>query len=134
MSDETEKLRRDYRAIEAPQHLATRIRAEVADKSIRPHAWMPIGATLVVIAAAVLVLPYLMQLQPSTMPAPTKPSLSTLAALKPAKPSVPAPSLSQLRSVKRPSLPPKPKMAPAKPQTHIEFENELLEEKDHAYS
>ena len=132
MSDETEKLRRDYRAIEAPQHLATRIRAEVADRSIRPHAWMPIGATLVVIAAAVLVLPYLMRLQPSTVPAPTKPSLSALAALKPAKPSVPAPSMSNIRSVKIPRLPQKPQLRPAQPQT--QFENQRLEEKDHAYS
>ncbi len=134
MNDDIEKLKHDYRNIEAPAHLATRIRAEVADRPVRRHSWMPVGATLMVVVAAVWLVPYLAQLEQTPSPTPTKPSLSALATLKPDKPQVAAPSLSKLRSVKRPSLPPKPKMAPAKPQTYIEFENELLEEKDHAYS
>ena len=134
MNDDIDKLKRDYRNIKAPAHLATRIRAEVADRPIRGHAWMPVGATLMVVVAALWLVPYLAQVQQTPSATPTKPSLSALATLKPDKPSVAAPSMTQLRSVKRPSLPPKPKLAPAKPKTHIEFENELLEEKDHAYS
>lgn len=132
MNSDLDKLRRDYRDIEAPPHLATRIRAQVADKPLRRHAWMPVGATLMVIVAAVLLLPYLTQVSAPTTPVPTKPSLSALASLKPSKPAVAAPSLSKVRSVKVPSLPRKPQLKPARPQTH--FENQRLEENDHAYS
>lgn len=134
MNDDIDKLKRDYRAIDAPAHLATRIRAQVADTPVRRHSWMPAGATLIVVMATVWLVPYLAQVQSPPPEKPAKPSLSALAALKPDKPDVKAPSLSQLRSVKRPSMPAKPRMKPEKPQSQFNIENESLEEKDHAYS
>ena len=134
MNDDIDNLRRDYRGIDAPPHLATRIRAEVADRPVRSHSWMPAGATLMVVAAAVWLVPYLAQVQSTAPETPTKPSLTAIATLKPDKPDVRAPNLSQLRSVKRPSMPAKPRMKPVKPQSQFNLENELLEEKDHAYS
>ncbi len=87
-----------------------------------------------VVAAAVWLVPYLMQLQSPVPETPAKPSLTAIATLKPEKPDVRAPNLSQLRSVKRPSMPAKPRLKPVKPQSQFKLENELLEEKDHAYS
>ena len=113
MTEDLDRLKRDYRAIKAPPHLATRIRASVDDDRLRPTRWLPaLAATTIAIAAAM------------------KPSLSTLASLKPEKPAVPSPSLSKLRSVPVPRMPAKPK--PKKPQSNRTGEPEFLEEKDHA--
>ena len=129
--DKLDDLKRDYRAIEAPPHLATRIRAEVADRPLRRHRWMPATATVMVVVTAVWLLPVLWQQQGVDAPRPSKPSLSAIAALKPDKPSA-APSLTQIRTVPKPRMPSKPQLRPAKPQTN--FENDDLKEKDHAYT
>jgi hypothetical protein len=63
MSEDIDKLRQDYRGIRAPEHLATRIRAEVADQ-VRPRrSWLPALAPIAVAVAAVTVAPLLMQQQ-----------------------------------------------------------------------
>jgi hypothetical protein len=134
MTDSVDKLKRDYRDIEAPAALATRVRAEVADRASRPHSWMPATATVLVVVAALWLLPYSDVPPTDTAAKSSKPSLSTLATLKPGKPDVPAPSLSSLRSVKVPKMPRKPKLAPADPQTNSLFESELMEEMDHAHT
>ena len=129
--DRLDGLKRDYRTIEAPPHIATRIRAEVADRPMRRHRWMPATATAMVAITAVWFLPALWQQQGIDAQRPSKPSLSAIAALKPDKPAA-APSLTQLRTVPKPRMPSKPQLRRAKPQTN--FENEDLKEKDHAYT
>lgn len=134
MSDELDKLKRDYQAISAPPHLATRIRASVADSRTRSSFWMPAAVTCTAIVALFWVVPFTTQVTNDEAAKPTRPSLSAIAALKPAKPSVSTPSLSQLRSVSVPAMPAKPKTAtPPKSQTINQIENEPLKEKDNAY-
>ena len=127
MTEDLDRLKRDYRAIKAPPHLATRIRASVDDDRLRPTRWLPAAAATTIAIAAVAMFPLLYQ--PASVTA-MKPSLSTLASLKPEKPAVPSPSLSKLRSVPVPRLPATPK--PKKPQSNRTGEPEFLEEKDHA--
>ena len=127
MTDDLEKLKQDYRAIRAPQHLATRIRANVDEDLRRGTRWFPAIAATTIAIAAVAMFPLLYQ--PSSV-TPMKPSLSTLATLKPDKPAVPSPSLSKVRSVPVPRMPAKPK--PGKPQTNKTSEPGFIKEKDHA--
>ncbi len=127
MSEELQQLKDDYRAIKAPPHLATRIRASVGDDRPRAHRWLPAIAATAIAVAAVGLFPLIDQ--PSGT-APLKPSLSTLATLKPEKPAMPAPSFSKVRSVSVPRMPAKPK--PSKPQPNQTNQTEFLKEKDHA--
>ena len=133
MSDDLQKLKQDYQAINAPPHLATRIRASVADSRTRSGFWMPAAVACTGILALFWVLPFTTQVTSDVVEKPTRPSMSAIAALKPNKPSTSV-SLSQIRSVSVPSMPAKPKAAtPPKPQTNIQIENGTLEEKDNAY-
>ena len=133
MSDDLQKLKQDYQAINAPPHLATRIRASVADSRTRSGFWMPAAVACTGILALFWMLPFTTQVTSEVAQKPTRPSMSAIAALKPSKPSTSV-SLSQIRSVSVPSMPAKPKAAtPRKPQTNIQIENETLEEKDNAY-
>ena len=127
MTDDLDQLKRDYRAIKAPPHLATRIRASVDDERLRPTRWLPAIAVTTIAIAAVAMFPLLYQ---AADVATLKPSLSTLASLKPEKPAVTAPSLSKVRSVPVPRMPEKPK--PKKPQSNRTGEPEFFKEKDHA--
>ena len=134
MSNELDDLKRDYRQISAPPHLATRIHASVADSRSRSGFWMPAAVTCTAIFALVRVLPFTTQVTSDAVEKPAIPSMSALAALKPTKPSVPSPSMSQLRSVTVPSMPAKPKVTtPSQPQTNYQFENTTLKEKNDAY-
>jgi len=134
MNDKLDDLKRDYQDISAPPHLASRVRASVADERVRPHSWMPAAATLTAIVAVIWMMPFAWLQQSSVTATPTKPSMAALAALKPEKPATSAPSLSQLRSVSVPRMPAKPRPGKAtKPQTKYHYENRTLKEKDHAY-
>ena len=134
MNDELDDLKRDYQAITAPTHLATRIHASVADSRTRSGFWMPAAVTCTAIIALFWMLPFTTQLTSDAVEKPSKPSMSALAALKPTKPAVPSPSLSQLRSVTMPRMPAKPKPATTtRPQTNYHFENKTLKEKNDAY-
>jgi len=134
MNDELDDLKRDYRAIAAPPHLATRIHASVADSRARSGFWMPAAVACTAIVALVWVLPFTTQVTSDAVEKPAKPSMSALAALQPSKPAGPSPSMSQLRSVTVPSMPAKPRLAtPSQPQTNYHFENNTLKEKNDAY-
>jgi len=134
MDDEFNDLKRDYRAITAPPHLATRIRANIADSRSHSSFWMPAAVTCTAIVALVWILPFTTQVSSDRPATPAKPSLSALAALRPTKPAVPSPSMSQLRSVSVPKMPAKPKPATSsQPQTNYLFENETLKEKNDVY-
>ena len=134
MSDDIEKLKNDYQAIAAPLHLATRISASVADSRTRSGFWMPAAVTCTAILALVWMLPFVGQVSTDEVETPTRPSMSSLAALKPSKPAGPSPSMSQLRSVSVRSMPAKPKTTtPPKSQTRHRIENETLKEKNDAY-
>ncbi len=137
MTNDIDKLKRDYRAVEAPPHLATRIRAEVGDRTYRNRAWLPAAVTMVL--AVGLALPFLWQGTTPQPPEestrtsqPTSPSLSALTSLTPDKPKVTAPNLSQLRSVPTPRMPPRPRLNTQRPQSSLDTEHENLQEKDHA--
>ena len=134
MSDDLEKLKKDYRAIRAPAHLATRILAETRDRPRR--SWLPAAATVAVAVAAVTVAPILLQQQAgedSVAPKPT--SLSSLSGISASKPKVKAPSLSSVKSVTLPALPKKPAPKTDKePQSFFDIETEHMKEKHNAYS
>ena len=137
MTDDLKKLKQDYQAVEAPPHLATRIRAEVGERTYRNRAWLPAAVTMVF--AIGIALPFLWQQTTPQPPAetsrtsqPTTPSLSALASLTPDRPKVTTPNLSQLRSVPVPSLPPRPQLTTPWPQSSLDTEHENLQEKDHA--
>ncbi len=132
MSDDIEELAKDYRGIEAPPALATRIRAAVADRPVRNHGWMPAAATAVVAAALVGILPALWQTSAVDDEKPVRPSLSALASLKVERPAVSTPRLSQIRTPSAPAMPKKPRLPSGKEQTNIELR--VFEEKDHAHS
>jgi len=134
MNDELADLKRDFRAICAPPHLATRIHASVKDSRTRSSFWIPAAMTCTAIVVLVWMQPFATQAPSVATVAPAQPSMSALAALKPAKPAVPSPSMSQLRSVSVPSMPSKPRLAtPSQPQTNYQIENEFLKEKNDAY-
>ena len=137
MTNDIDKLKQDYRSVEAPPHLATRIRAEVGSRPYRNRAWLPAAATMVL--AIGIALPFLwMQTTPqptdqgSRTTQPTSPSLSALSSLTPDRPKVTAPNLSQLRSVPTPSMPQRPQLNTQRPQSSLDTEHENLQEKDHA--
>jgi hypothetical protein len=136
MSEGINKLRKDYRDIRAPEHLATRIHAEVADRKPPHRSWLPAFAPVAVAVAAVTVAPLLMQRQASDESVPPKAtSMSTLTRVSSLKPAVTAPSFSNMKSVKVPALPRKPKPDTEKaPQTYFDMKDENFKEKDHAYS
>ena len=137
MTDDIDKLKQDYRAVEAPPHLATRIKAEVTERPDRNRAWIPAAVTMVF--AMGIALPFLWQQTTIDPPAgtsrttqPPTPSLSALASYTPARPKVSTPSLSQLRSVPVPRLPPRPQLNTQRPQSSLDTEHENSEEKHHA--
>lgn len=133
---ELDQLKRGYRDIHAPVHLATRIRTAVAGRGARSHRWISVTAAAAIVAVAWL-LPNLLQRQPAVSPGASRPSFSTLAALRPATPAVKTPGLSQLRSVTMPAMSPRPQLKPhpesTKPQTRLHIDDAYLEEKDHAH-
>ena len=134
MTDDIEELKRNYREIKAPQHIATRIRAEVGDRKRGVPRWIPLTASVMVAVTAVWFLPVVLQQQAAQVTPTTTPSLSALARLKPAKPTVSAPSLSKVRSVRVPAVPVRPNVRPpARPRSQIEFKLEDAEENNHAY-
>ena len=134
MNDQLDDLKRDYRAIAAPPHLATRIHASVADSRTRSGFWMPAAVACTAIVAFFWIVPFTTQVTSNDVDKPVRPSMSALAALKPTKPAVPSPSMSRLRSVSVPSMPAKPKPAtPSQPQTNFHYENKTLKEKNDAY-
>ncbi len=137
MTDDLEKLKQDYSEIEAPPHLATRIRAETRGQNYRHRSWLPAAVTMVF--AVGIALPILLQQTVPTPPTdtsqssrPTTPSLSALASLTPERPKVSTPNLSQLRSVPVPRLPPRPQLNTPRPQSSLDTEHENPQEKDHA--
>lgn len=136
MNEDIDKLKQDYRAIRAPEHVATLIRAEVADRESPRRTWLPTLVPVAVAAAAVTVAPLLMQQQSGDETVAPKPtSLSTLTRVSSLKPGTTAPSLSRMKSVKVPALPRKPQTkSQEQPQTKFDIEIEHLKEKDHAYS
>jgi len=136
MSEDIDKLKQDYREIRAPEHLATRIRAEVSDRDLPKRSWLPALAPVAVAVAAVTVAPLLMQQQPGDETVAPKPtSMSSLTRVSSLKPEMSTPSLSKMKSVTVPALPRKPKPnSEETPQTYFDIEDENLKEKDHAYS
>ncbi len=132
MSEPLDELAREYREVRAPATVATRVRAEVRDRRAPRFGWVPIASTAALAAVLAGALPMLWQSSTVTPDTATRPSLSTLAALKVERPAHVSPSLSKVKTVKAPSMPARPKRVPPKEQTNIEIE--FLEEKDHAHS
>lgn len=134
MNDSIDELKKAYREIKAPAHVATRIHAEVSSRPRRSHSWMPASATVAAVVLVAWLGPYLGEQSSAPPSTPAKPSLSAIAALKPDTPAGTSMSLSQLKTVKKPKLPMKPKLKATKPQTYLKSESDLLEEKKHGLS
>ncbi len=132
MSDDLNKLKRDYRSIEAPAHLATRIKAQLGDRAHRQRSWIPAVATVAVAVAVVAVTPNLIDRQDAQSATASTPSLSLLSRVARVKPSTRAPNLSNLRSVKTPPLPAKPKLNPPKPRSFFDIKTDVQKETDYA--
>lgn len=130
MSVEIDNLKQEYQSLKAPPYLATRIRAEVKERSIPRQIWLAVSVTL---ALAILSVTILSQKQATQIDAPTMLSLPMVSRLTPEKPRISVPGLSQIRSVATPALPPKPILdEPKEPQTNFRFEEENPKETDHA--
>ncbi|MGI9232364.1 MAG: hypothetical protein ACR2RD_01925 [Woeseiaceae bacterium] len=134
MTDDIAELKQAYRDIKAPPHLATRIRAEAEGQRVRSHSWMPAGATVMAIVLVAWLAPFDGEQTRSPSVVPSKPSLSAIAALKPNAPRGTSVSLSKLKTVKKPKLPSKPRFKATKPQTNLEPESDLSEEKNYVFS
>ena len=129
MSEDLDKLKRDYQAISAPPFLATRIRAIVGESTHRRRYWKPAAVLGTAILALIWMRPGDQPDVPSQVATPMQPSLSSLAALRPPKPEMSSPSLSQLKSVSVPSLPAKPAVTNSMENT----ESRVLKEKNDAH-
>ena len=125
-------LRKRYRSMRAPVHLAGRIRANLKDQERKLHHWQPAFAVIPLAIALFAILPFVMQNE-STSPARLKlPSLATLSRLTPSKPTTVSPSLSRIRTVPAPSMPARPAMRRVNdPQTY--HEENKFEENDYEY-
>ncbi len=104
--NDMEQLKQEYRNIKAPPYLATRIRAEVAGRAMRPRMLMPAAVTLAV--AMLAVVPLLFIGKPLHEPVKTMPSLAMLSQMTPDKPGTPVISLANVRSMAKPAMPQKP--------------------------
>lgn len=134
MTEEWDSLKQGYRDIKAPSHLATRIRAEVADDPLRTRSWILAGATVAAVFIVAWFAPNIGE-QPVTPAARTsKPSLSAITALKPSAPVGTSVSMSHLKTVKKPKLPTKPRLNATKPQSNLKLESDLLEESHNVLS
>ena len=101
---ELQALRRDYRALKAPAFLDTRIRANVADRQARHTRRRPLLVAVAVAIAMLAIVPFIPRHELATPPV-------SMAALPMGLTSVrlpPPPSLTKLRSVSTPALPPRP--------------------------
>lgn len=109
MPDDINELRRDYRAIEAPAHLARRIDSKLATQGPVRNAVWPVVATAAARLALLVTVPLWRQPPDEPQAAmPRTPSLSVLSRVAAAKPTVVAPNLNRLRSVSPPAPPPRP--------------------------
>ena len=134
---ELDELGRRYRELEAPAYLATRIRAEVADRPAR-RSWMPATAVLATVVAVLATLPLLLDTGKNPI-TPTSMTVLSLAAAS--TPSISAPSLSEVGSL---SLPPPPSLHELRRDesddefdTSFEYrrkDSDEHTENDHAYS
>ena len=132
MTEDLENLRKKYRSIEAPPYMAERIRANVSGQPVRSATWVPVTAGVVAALGAVSIT-LMLQQQAAQVSTPIKPSMTSLARVMANKPKVAAPSMSQLRTVKTPALPPKPVLKPKnRPQTYFQIEEENPKETEHA--
>ncbi|MEM8814627.1 MAG: hypothetical protein AAGE85_02310 [Pseudomonadota bacterium] len=128
--DKLADLKSRYRQIEAPQQLATRIRASVANRPVRNGSWLPVTASAALTAVLIGLVPLLWQSSSAPETRPATPSLATLAALSVERPAVQRPRLSQIRTLPSPGMPAKPKLKPPAEQDNSTTRN--FEENNHA--
>ena len=101
---ELRTLKREYRARQAPAFMATRIRTGLAARQARRARRRPVLAAVAVAIAVLAILPFLLRQE-------VAPPSQSMAALPMGLTSVrlpPVPSLTKLRSVTTPALPPRP--------------------------
>lgn len=143
MSDDLEQLRRNYRAIEAPAALATRLRAHTKERATQ-RSWQPLAIGSAVAATALFFV--FSALQQNNTPATNiltdnttpKPSMASLSTVMQKLPPVSAPSLSQVHIRSLPAPPSKPIQETSRPSKESsqssEFEPILIKENDHVHS
>ena len=132
MTDSLDELKRDYRRIKAPPYLVTRVAASAREQERRTRG-RPAMVAAALVLAVVAVLPFTRTDDADRTVVANAPSLSRLAALKPSRPDVSAPSLSNLRSPRRPPLPRKPSPTPEPPQPEQDSARLYEEETNHAH-
>ena len=141
-NEELHELGRRYRELEAPAYLATRIRAEVAERPAR-RSWIPATVALAATAVALAMLPLLIDSSEDAV-APTSMTVLSLAAASTS--SMAGPSLSQVGSLSQAgslSLPPPPSLRELRQEesndefdTSFEYrrkDSDEHKENDHAY-
>ena len=135
MTHDVDELRRDYRAIEAPAHLAGRIVARARDRRAPAH-WWPAAVAVTACLMVLVAVPLLREDTPGTQQAsvPRTASTTPLARVAAASPPLATPSLNQVRSLPVRSLPPKPRVSPeAEPVKSPDLESHRMEEPAHDY-
>jgi len=105
-----DELRREYRAIQAPPYLATRIRASVNLSKGRGWRWRTAVVGVLAVIALIVAVPLSRQdLAPPTASS-GYPSLTAIGGSLPLKPTAPIPSLADIGSVSMPRMPALPPM------------------------
>lgn len=135
LESELSNLRERYQSIQAPPYLAGRIRSRMNDQRSASRRWLPACVALPVVIAVVATLSIDSTRESPALTSPSRPSLATLSRLAPSKPANVSPSLSQIRTVPKPSMPRKPALRWGNnPHTYREL-NPLhkFEENDYEY-
>lgn len=97
-------LRRDYRTLQAPPFLASRIRAGIDARTTRSIRRRPLLAATAIAVCVLVVLPFLFKQGAVQPPLPMVSLSMGMTSVK----LPPTPSLAKLRSVRTPALPPRP--------------------------
>jgi hypothetical protein len=108
MNKDLADLQRDYRAIEAPPFLETRISARARAVEHKRFRLRPDFAVVAVAFGVLAVLPFLMPRDTTTSALPKAPSFTALARAMPSKPATPVPNLAGIRSIPVPAMPARP--------------------------
>ena len=103
-ADDLQSLRRDYRTLQAPPFLASRIRAGIDARTTRSIRRRPLLAATAIAVCVLAVLPFLFKQGAVQQPLPMVSLSMGLTTVR----LPPTPSLAKLRSVRTPALPPRP--------------------------
>lgn len=135
MSEDLERLKDDYRRIEAPPYLAMRIAALAAERRARRRRWPALAAAAGLTAAVLAVVTLIPPERPVPAQAWTAPSYARLSRMTPDRPPMAPPGLGSLKGVTTPAMPPKPALSrPQTPQSFFDTGDETRKETENEYA